>query len=875
MSTPRVDTPPVAPVSAPEPRWGVFVAGGVLSTLLLLYLVGLLLAATPGGPRFPFLIPALDEARMQVLWSAVSDLDAPTAQAALEGAGGSRRGATEHGTLAAQATASLAELTRIFPAGSEGAKATAQASAALNTRLALEKQAVAHGRNGRRDQARALLTGTRYQAARAAVRRAGERLESVGAEYARRETQRRQGLRMKASGVVLLGLAGLWFLNLWSVRNVGAWRRLVEARLREKERLLGEHQSVRSHLEERLREREAELSQVREALEQQITLGQRADTRANRLESAVESTNDVVMICEAAPGGGVGRLLYVNPAFERMTGYTREELALNSPRILQGPRTDTRTLAFLRSKLNAYEPVRVELINYRKDGSEFWVELNIQPLFDKNGLANGWMSIQRDITERKVSEERIQYQATHDALTGLPNRYLYEQRLEEALVVARARNVFVGVLFFDLDRFKQVNDTLGHPAGDKLLQEVARRLQHYLTAGEIVARMGGDEFTILLPHIESQEQAEAVARKLLEAMDSPFDIDGRELFVTASIGISIAPRDGTDITALLKNADVAMYRAKEEGRDSYRIFSQTMVATGHDRLVLDTHLRKAMEQDEIFLLYQPQLDLRSGEVMGVEALVRWENPQLGRISPGEFIPLAEETGLIVSMGEYILREACRQAAKWYRSGKPLRVSVNISPRQLEEKDLVERVAEILAENELPAEWLDIEMTERMLVRGERVAEALRGLKRLGVRLSVDDFGTGYSSFSYLHTFPLDVLKVDRSFVTSLGEDLKSEAMVRYLVELAHAVGLEVIAEGVETEQQKSVLMDLNCDAIQGYLLSPATSPREVEALAQALLNGGAPVAAAGVVGASRPKGAPGAGATGGRTNGKSLRVGAR
>jgi len=307
-------------------------------------------------------------------------------------------------------------------------------------------------------------------------------------------------------------------------------------------------------------------------------------------------------------------------------------------------------------------------------------------------------------------------------------------------------------------------------------------------------------------------------------------VEGQELFVTASLGISIAPRDGLDNATLLKNADVAMYRAKEEGRDSYRLYSRSMEAVGHDRLLLESSLRKAIDRDEIFLLYQPQMDLRTGTVIGVEALVRWENQQLGRVAPAEFIPLAEETGLIVSLGEHILRDACRQAARWYRSGKPLRVSVNIASRQLEQKDLVGRVAEILRENDLPAHLLDIEMTERMLVRNELVGENLEGLKRLGVSLSVDDFGTGYSAFSYIHQFPLDILKVDKTFITNLGEDRPTEAVVRLLVELAHELGWQVIAEGVETEQQRALLTTLNCDAIQGYLLSPATSPREVEAI---------------------------------------------
>jgi diguanylate cyclase (GGDEF)-like protein len=444
------------------------------------------------------------------------------------------------------------------------------------------------------------------------------------------------------------------------------------------------------------------------------------------------------------------------------------------------------------------------------------------------------MSIQRDITERKRAAEHIQHQATHDALTDLPNRVLYEQRLKEALAVAREKGHLVGVLFFDLDRFKQINDTLGHPSGDKLLQQVAGRLKERLGLRDTVARMGGDEFTILLPDISDPAQGEEAAQKLLDSLDAPFLIDGQELFITASIGISVAPRDGSDITTLLKNADTAMYRAKDHGRDNFRVYTRNMNETTRDRIELETHLRRALEREELFLLYQPQVSLATGLVYGVETLVRWESPALGRVSPGQFIPLAEETGLIVEIGEFILRESCKQAARWVKAGRPLRVAVNLAARQFDQPNLCDLIQSILKETKLPPEWLDIEMTERMLVQGAQTSDALNRLKALGVRLSVDDFGTGYSSLSYLRTFPLDILKVDQSFVSGLNsDDRRSEAVVRALIELGHAVNLEVIAEGVETEHQKETLVRLGCDAMQGYLFSPATRAEEVDRLADA------------------------------------------
>ena len=393
----------------------------------------------------------------------------------------------------------------------------------------------------------------------------------------------------------------------------------------------------------------------------------------------------------------------------------------------------------------------------------------------------------------------------------------------------------VGVLFFDLDRFKQINDTLGHMAGDRLLQQVAVRLHAKLRPDDLIARVGGDEFTVLLPRVRDQGEATLVAQRLLDALHEPFEIDGQELWITGSAGISLAPQDGTDIETLLKNADVAMYRAKDEGRDSFRLYHETMNARAMDRLILESHLRRAVDRNEFVLLYQPQVDLKTGRVYGVEALIRWEHPQLGRVSPAQFIPLAEETGLIVEIGAWALDEACRQASSWLRQGREFRMSVNLSARQFEQKDLAERVASALRTSRLPADMLDLELTEGTLMRGTEAADTLRRLKALGVRLSVDDFGTGYSSLAYLKQFPLDVLKVDRSFVIGLAEDHKSEAMVRALIELAHGVDLEVIAEGVETEAQRGVLVRMGCDAIQGYLVSPPTTPAEVESIADSLL----------------------------------------
>ncbi len=636
------------------------------------------------------------------------------------------------------------------------------------------------------------------------------------------------------TGAALLGLGSLGLLGVGAsktLRSSSRKEREFAFALQTEEKNRAKIHAAYQQLEAHLITRETELVETKNALEMQVRQMQRTMAKATRLESAVESTNDVIMLYEAPmQPGQTMRLIYVNPAFERMTGYSREELALSSPKMLQGPKTDPASVALLQEKLFAFEAVRVELLNYKKDGSPFWVELNIQPIYDANGLPGGWMSVQRDISEQRNAAEKIAHQATHDALTGLPNRTLFDRRLADAVHTAQGNDGQVGILFFDLDRFKQINDTLGHPVGDKLLQEVAKRLRAQLRRFDTVARMGGDEFTVLLPDVSGQEVVEETARLLLEAMDEPFDIDGQELFVTASIGLSLAPRDGVDSATLLKNADTAMYRAKEEGRDSYRVYSQAMNARAKDRLELENNLRKALDKNELYLLYQPQVDLVTGEIFGVEALIRWESPTLGRVSPGQFIPLAEETGLIIPIGDFVLREATAQASRWAMAGNPIRVSVNLSGRQFEQPWIVDLIAEVLRESDLPAEYLDIEMTEGMLVKGDNVKQRLNDLKALGVRLSIDDFGTGYSSLSYLRTFPLDVLKIDRSFVTPIGIDPKGEAMVRALVELGHACEMEVIAEGVETDDQRAVLCALGCDAMQGFFISQAISAREIDLL---------------------------------------------
>ena len=448
-----------------------------------------------------------------------------------------------------------------------------------------------------------------------------------------------------------------------------------------------------------------------------------------------------------------------------------------------------------------------------------------------------YQKAQEEIAERKRveqalrdSENRFRWQAFHDALTNLPNRVLFQDRVEQAIVSAERHHKAAAVILVDIDGFKYINDKLGHAVGDKLLQRIASRLSLCLRAEDTLARMGGDEFTILLPNITASEDAMFVAQRLLDSFQTPIVIDEQELFVTASLGISLFPVDGRDTQTLLRYADMAMYRAKALGRNRHQVYTSTMNVAS-ERLGLENSLRKAVEREEFFLLYQPQIDLKNGAVTGVEALVRWQHPDLGPVSPSTFIPLAEETGLIVPLGKWVLQEACRQAARWKQAGQPLRMSVNVSARQFTEGELLKALETALSDVNMEPHWLQIELTESALIQtGETVITVLQQIKELGVQLSIDDFGTGYSSLGYLHHFPLDILKIDRVFVQDMLLDAQGQVMVRAIIDLAHSLSLQVVAEGVETQEQRECLEKMGCDKMQGYLFSPPVSAETLEVL---------------------------------------------
>jgi diguanylate cyclase (GGDEF)-like protein len=454
------------------------------------------------------------------------------------------------------------------------------------------------------------------------------------------------------------------------------------------------------------------------------------------------------------------------------------------------------------------------------------------------------LAIVRDVTERKKAEQQIIQLAYHDTLTGLLNRHSFRDRLTQALAHAKRYGRLVAILFLDLDRFKRINDTLGHNVGDLLLQRVGERLVGCVRKSDStarvssndrplsVARLGGDEYILLLSEISLMQDAAKVARRISETLSLPFIVAGHEIFVTASIGISLYPPDGEDADTLLKHADVAMYHAKGEGRNNFQFYTASMNASALERMVLENSLRKALDLGEFVVYYQPQLSLSSGRMVGVEALIRWVNPTRGMVSPAEFIPLAEETGLIVPIGEWVLAAASEQNRIWQQAGfEPLRVAVNLSSHQFKQKNLVDTVARISEFSGLEPQYLELELTESVIMQdADATTRTLHRLKEMGLRLAIDDFGTGYSSLSYLKRFPIDVVKIDRSFIRDITVDPDDAAITKAIIAMAHSMNLKVIAEGVETAEQLAFLREQGCDEIQGFLFSPAVPAEKITEL---------------------------------------------
>ena len=575
-----------------------------------------------------------------------------------------------------------------------------------------------------------------------------------------------------------------------------------------------------------------------------------ATERLRLLESVVVNANDAVLITEAEPVDLPGpRILYVNAAFTRCTGYTLEEVIGQTPRILHGPDTNMEPLKRLKKALRRWKPVEVELLNYRKDGTTFWVELSIVPVADETGWYTHWVSVQRDVSERKRNEENamrlrlaqarnealarevearmrseaeLAHTAFHDHLTGLHNRAYFLDRLKSSFELFATRpNYQCGVLFLDLDDFKGVNDRFGHSVGDLLLQEVAARLAGCVRPQDTVARIGGDEFTLLLDSVSGMHEVVAVADRVLEVLSAPARLAGNEITPRASIGLSLDA--GADPEHLLRAADTAMYRAKEDGGSGYALFNDEMHRSAMAELKIRTELREAIHLNQFELHYQPLVDTAAQRVCGVEGLVRWRHPERGLVPPLDFISVAEETGLIVALGSWVLRQACQHLRSWTSNGSvaaDFKVSVNVSTRQLEEPGFFDDLLALIAESEITPEQLQLEITESVFLRNpDRMGALFCQIRACGVHIACDDFGTGYSSLSYLQLYPIDTIKIDQSFVRRLHTGQADADIIRMIIGLARALGMAVSAEGVEEIRQRALLSDLGCSVVQGYLYS--------------------------------------------------------
>lgn len=513
------------------------------------------------------------------------------------------------------------------------------------------------------------------------------------------------------------------------------------------------------------------------------------------------------------------RIVAVNDAFTRVTGYTLEEVRGQNPRLLGSGQTPPETFREMWMALDAQGHWQGELWDRHKSGEVYPKWTVISAIRDKRGKVSHYVATFSDISERKAAEERIRFLAHHDALTGLANRYSFENRLDQALLSAAREKGRLAVLFIDLDRFKTINDTLGHPVGDRLLQEVARRLQACVRASDIVARLGGDEFVVVLSQIAAPADAAAVADKILQALTVPHEIAGHTLHVGASLGIGIHPDDGADVTQLMKNADTALYHAKDSGRSQFQFFTAAMNESVAEQLLLERELHGALQAREFELHYQPKVEAASGRICGVEALLRWRHPELGLVPPLKFVPLAEEVGLIEAIGAWVLEEACRQLAEWRAAGLGgLHMAVNLSARQLRSAELVTTVRDLIARHGLGEGDLELEITESVAMAEPEIAIGrLQALRALGVRLAIDDFGTGYSSLAYLKRLPIQTLKLDRAFVRDIESDPNDAAISTATLALARSLGLQVVAEGVENAAQRDFLVGQGCAMLQGYL----------------------------------------------------------
>jgi diguanylate cyclase (GGDEF)-like protein/PAS domain S-box-containing protein len=631
-------------------------------------------------------------------------------------------------------------------------------------------------------------------------------------------------------GITLTGL-GLAYLAVMLVTHAQSRRMLMEAHLRLQEnRQLSNAAATQHGLVERLNEKllaaQSKLQNQNNSLEAVVL----ERTEKMRLfAAAVENTAEGVIVLDTQ-----GIVLEVNPAFTHITGLAPSDIVGRPLSSLSSSPQEASAYNQMWQQLAETGRWEGELWSRKPNGDSFLERRSVDSVRNADGQISHYVLVFNDITDTRRKDERIRYLAYHDTLTGLPNRLLLEDRLRQSITLAQRERQSLAVMFLDIDQFKAVNDGLGHAVGDLLLQQVAKRLQEQLRSSDTLGRLGGDEFLVLLQRVRHGHRCAMLARRIADALAAPLQVLSHQIHIGVSIGIAVYPDDGTDAATLMKNADTAMYEAKTAGRGTFRYFQSNMSERAAQRLELDLDLRQAIQRNEFSLEYQPKVDACSGAVVGYEALLRWSTRKRGSVPPSQFVPVAEDTGLITQIGEWALVESCRQIARWEAMGLESQpVAINVSSRQLYAGDLVNQVREAVAQTAISPALLEIEVTESVLMAHPKdVIETLQALKVLGVRVAIDDFGTGYSSLAYLRQLPIDVLKIDRSFVAEVELDINGLAIVKTILALGHTLGLTVIAEGVETRSQAELLRSLGCDQLQGFLFA---TPARGEQIAAELL----------------------------------------
>lgn len=540
-----------------------------------------------------------------------------------------------------------------------------------------------------------------------------------------------------------------------------------------------------------------------------------------------ENTSEGVVITDIN-----GTILTVNPAFEIVTGYKLEEARGKNLRLLKSGIHDQKFYENMWAEILGSGEWKSEIWNKRKDGEVYPEQLLISAVKDANGEITNFIAIFSDVSELKLSEEKLRRLAHFDTLTGVANRYSLTKKLQSLLLSAKTNEQQLAVLFLDLDRFKQINDTLGHKYGDSLLQEVSARLKGLIKDKDIIARLGGDEFVIILPKIESMEEASYIAKKIIESLSQSFFLNNHEVYISTSIGISLFPIHGQSMDILLRNADKAMYSAKSNGKNRYEYYRKEMHRDEAKKMKMETLLRKALKRGELFLVYHPKVSMKTKEIVGIEALLRWNSKELGIVSPGEFIPLAEETALIIPISEWLIKKACEDLKKIQLNGFPkMTISVNISALHFNQGHFLNSIHNIIKSTNVNPHHVELELTESMIMSNakESIGKLVK-LKQLGLKLSVDDFGTGYSSFNYLNRFPLDILKIDQTFIKKIGVYHEDTSIVKAIITMAHRLNLAVVAEGVENQRQWNFLLKEKCDLIQGFYITEPLPYEDIIAL---------------------------------------------